>query len=170
MLSRFNRWLDKIETFCANIALVGIVFLVAAVCFEMLMRGLFNRPQSWVIEFTEYALLYITFLGTSALLRQGGHVSVDLLTDALNDVWRRRLAIVSAAICLVVTLVLTWFATLATIDAQRRGIYKPTMIEFPTWIVLAVIPLGSLLLSLRFAHRFLSLLLGVIPAKVGVAS
>ena len=165
MLSRFDRWLAKIETAFANIALVGIVFLIGAVCFEMLMRDLFDRPQVWVIEFTEYALLYITFLGTSALQRQGGHVSVDLLTDALNDTWRRRLALVSAALCLVVTLVLTWFATLATIDALRRGIYKPTIMEFPTWIVLAVIPVGSLLLSLRFAHRLLSLLAGVTLAK-----
>lgn len=166
MLSRYDRWLAKIENVFANVALVGIVFLVSAVCFEMLMRGLFDRPQTWVIEITEYALLYITFLGTAALQRQGGHVSVDLLTDALNDAWRRRLAVVSAALCLVVVLVLTWFATLATIDALRRGVYKPTVMEFPTWIVLAVIPVGSLLLSLRFTHRLLSLLAGVTPAKV----
>lgn len=165
MLSRFDRWLAKIEIAFANVALVGIVFLIGAVCFEMLMRGLFDRPQSWVIEFTEYALLYITFLGTSALQRQGGHVSVDLLTDALNEAWRRRLALVSSALCFVVTTVLTWFAILATVDAARRGIYKPTVIEFPTWIVLAVIPVGSLLLSLRFAHRFLALLAGAPPAK-----
>ena len=165
MLASFDRRLAKIETACANLALVCIVFLVAAVCYEMLMRGLFDRPQSWVVELTEYSLLYITFLGTSGLLRQNGHVSVDLLTDALNPAWKRRLALVSAALCFVVCVILTCFATLATIDAQRRGVYKPTILEFPTWIVLAVIPVGSLLLSLRFAHRFLSLLSGVVPAK-----
>jgi C4-dicarboxylate transporter, DctQ subunit len=165
MLSNFDRWLEKIETAFSNVALLGIVFLIGAVCYEMLMRGLFDRPQSWVIEFTEYAMLYITFLGAATLQRQGGHVSVDLLTDALNDTWRRRLGIVSAAICLVVMLVLTWFAALATLDARRRGIYKPTIMEFPTWIVLAVIPVGSLLLSLRTAHRLLSLLAGVTHAK-----
>ena len=168
MLAPFDRWLGKIETAFANIALVGIVFLVAAVCFEMLMRGMFDKPQSWVIELTEYTLLYITFLGTSALLRQGGHVSVDLLTDALNEVWRRRLALVSAAICIAVSIILTVFATLATIDALRRGIYTPTIMEVPTWIVLAIIPAGSALLSLRFTHRFLSLLAGITPVKGGV--
>ena len=166
MLVSLDRWLAKIEDAFANIALLGIVFLIGAVCFEMLMRGMFNRPQSWVIELTEYTLLYITFLGAAALQRRGGHVSVDLLTDALNEAWRRRLALVSAALCLIVVLVLTWFATLATLDAFRRGVYKPTVMEFPTWIVLAVIPVGSLLLSLRFAHRLLSLLAGATPAKV----
>ena len=71
----------------------------------------------------------------------------------------------SAALCTVVTLVLTWFALIATLDAARRGVYKPTVIEFPTWIVLAVIPVGCLLLSLRFTHRFLALLAGVAPVK-----
>ena len=165
MLASFDRRLAKIETAFANLALVCIVFLVVAVCYEMLMRGLFDRPQNWVVELTEYSLLYITFLGTSGLLRQNGHVSVDLLTDALNPVWKRRLALVSAAICFVVCVILTCFASFATVDAQRRGVYKPTILEFPSWIVIAVIPVGSLLLSLRFAHRFLSLLSGVIPVK-----
>ena len=160
LLTRFDRALAKVENAFASVALLGIVFLIGSVCYEMLMRGMFDRPQVWVIELTEYTLLYITFLGTSALLREGGHVSVDLLTDALNPVWRRRLALVSAAICFCVTLVLTVFAALATIDAMRRGVYKPTVMEFPTWIVLAVIPVGSLLLVFRFGHRFLSLLFG----------
>ena len=162
-LTRFDRGLAKIENAFADVALVGIVFLIGSVCYEMLMRGLFDRPQVWVIELTEYTLVYITFLGTSALLREGGHVSVDLLTDALNAAWRRRLALVSAAICFCVTLVLAVFAALATLDAMKRGVYKPTVMEFPTWIVLAVIPVGSLLLVFRFAHRFLFLLSGPPP-------
>lgn len=164
-LSRFDRLLARAETFSANLAVAGIVFLIGAVCFEMLMRGAFDRPQVWVVEFTEYALLYITFLGAAALQREGRHVSVDLLTDALSDVWRRRLAIVSALICVAVTLVLTWFGTWAMLDAMERGVYKPTVMEFPTWIVLAVIPVGSLLLTLRFAHRLMWLLAGAVPAK-----
>ena len=162
-LTRFDRGLAKIENAFADVALVGIVFLIGSVCYEMLMRGLFDRPQVWVIELTEYTLVYITFLGTSALLREGGHVSVDLLTDALNAAWRRRLALVSTAICFCVTLVLAVFAALATLDAMKRGVYKPTVMEFPTWIVLAVIPVGSLLLVFRFAHRFLYLLSGPPP-------
>ena len=166
MLSRFDRWLTALENAFANIALVGIVFLIAAVCSEMIMRNVFDRPLSWVIEISEYTMLYITFLGTSAVLRQGRHVSVDLLTEALNDTWRRRLAVVSSSICLVSVVALTWFGTLATIDAQQRGVYKPTLMEFPTWIVLAVIPVGSMLLSLRFTHRLLAQLKGATAAKL----
>jgi hypothetical protein len=31
-----------------------------------------------------------------------------------------------------------------------RHLFKPTLLEVPTWIVLIVIPIGSLILALRY--------------------
>jgi C4-dicarboxylate transporter DctQ subunit len=145
------------ENFLAAIGLGGLVFIIVAVCLEILLRTFFNKPQIWVIEFTEYALLYITFLGTAWLQHRDGHVAVDLVTNALGDRWRRRFALLSAALGFLVSVVLTVFGTTATWGAMAQGLYKPTVIEFPTWIVLAIIPVGSLVLALRFAHRVLML-------------
>ena len=44
-------------------------FMLKVYPFRPEKRGLFDRPQNWVVELTEYSLLYITFLGTSGLLR-----------------------------------------------------------------------------------------------------
>jgi TRAP-type C4-dicarboxylate transport system permease small subunit len=152
-----DRWLTRIENLLAALGIAGLLFIIAAVCAEILLRTFFARPQVWVIEFSEYALLYITFLGTSWLLRNDGHVRVDLLTDRLNGEWKRRLALASAAIGLAVALMLTVFGTAITLDQMRRGVYKPTILEFPTWLVLLVIPLGSAVLSLRFLQRWVAL-------------
>ena len=51
---------------------------------------------------------------------------------------------------LAVSLVLTAFGAIATYDHLARGIYKPSVLEFPTGVVLAAVPLGSLFLSARF--------------------
>ncbi|MBI4966693.1 MAG: TRAP transporter small permease [Rhodospirillales bacterium] len=160
MLERFDRALSKIENLFAGLGVFGLVFILFSVCLEIVLRGLFNKPQQWVIEFTEYAMLYITFLGTAWLQRQEGHVAVDLLTNALSPSWRRRFSMVSSVLGLFVGTVLAWFGTTATINAFVRGAHKPTVLEFPTWIVLVVIPLGGAVLGLRFLQQLLALASG----------
>lgn len=165
MLSAFDRWLTRFEDLFAAIAVGGLLFLIGVVFLEIVLRTFFAMPQVWVIEFSEYALLWITFLGTSWLLRTEGHVAVDLLTNALPAYWKRRFAIVSACIGFVVALVLVVFGTNATIEQMRLGTYKPTIMEFPTWRVLLIIPIGSALLALRFLHRVVALARGLLEPR-----
>lgn len=157
MFDRLDRLLARVENLFAALGVWGLAFVLFAVCLEIVMRGLFNRPQQWISETTEYALLYITFLGTAWLQRQNGHVAVDLLTNALSERWRRALSIVSAVIGIVIGVVFTWFGASATINALMRGAYRPTVLEFPTWIVLAVIPVGGAVLGLRFLSQLVCL-------------
>jgi C4-dicarboxylate transporter DctQ subunit len=152
-----DRWLTRVENALAALGIFVLILIIGAVCAEIILRTFFARPQVWVIEFSEYGLLYVTFLGTAWLMRQDGHVRVDLLTNALDAEWKRRLALASEAIGCAVAVVLTVFGVLVTLDAHRRGLFKPTILEVPTWIVLLVIPVGSTLLALRFLQRFVAL-------------
>ncbi len=156
-MASLDRWLTRVENVLAGLGIFVLILIIGAVCTEIVLRTFFARPQVWVVEFSEYGLLYVTFFGSAWLMRQDGHVRVDLLTNALNPAWKRRLALVSEAIGCVVSVVLTVFGVLVTLDAHRRGLFKPTILEFPTWIVLLVIPLGSTLLALRFLQRFVAL-------------
>lgn len=165
MLSILDRWLTRLEDLLAALGILGLLFVIGAVCLEIVLRTFFAMPQVWVIEFSEYALLYITFLGTSWLLRTEGHVGVDLLTNAVSRDWARRLAFASALIGLLVAIVLVVFGVHATIEQMRLGTYKPTVMEFPTWRVLLVIPLGSALLALRFLHRLVALGRGTLEPR-----
>lgn len=160
MLERFDRLLARVENLLAALGIWGLAFILFAVCLEVVMRGLFDRPQQWVIEITEYTLLYVTFLGAAWLQRENGHVAVDLLTSALDERWRRYLSIVSSVLGVAIGAVFTWFGTTATISALVRGVHKPTVLEFPTWIVLAVIPVGGAVLGLRFLSQLIALASG----------
>ncbi|MFO1361802.1 MAG: TRAP transporter small permease [Burkholderiales bacterium] len=170
MLDRFDRALARVENLFAALGVWGLAFILGAVCLEIVMRGLFNRPQQWVSETTEYALLYVTFLGAAWLQREHGHVAVDLLTNALSERWRRYLSIVSSVLGVAIGVVFTWFGTTATLNAFLRGAHKPTVLEFPTWIVLAVIPVGGVVLGLRFLGQLVALASGRpprVPPKAG---
>ena len=160
-LKRFNQIAETGENILAGAAMVILSLIIFSVCLEIIMRYFLNRPLFWVVELTEYGLLYVSFLGAAWLLRQGGHVQVDVLVDILNDRWRKRCAVFSSAIGLAVSTILTVFGVIATIDHLVRGMYKPTVLEFPTGVVLIAVPLGSFFLSVRFLILMLDQVLGL---------
>lgn len=148
------RWLTACENALAALGAAIFAFITFAICAEVLMRYGFNRPISWVVEVSEYALLWITFLGTSWVLRQSGHVRVDILLQYLPPRALRICGLISSGSGIVAALVLLVFGAHATWIALARGSFKSTGLDIPTWIVVAVIPIGGLLLLLRFAHMF----------------
>lgn len=148
------RWLTVCENALAALAAAVLAFITLAICAEVVMRYGFNRPLTWVVEVSEYALLWMTFLGTSWVLRQGGHVRVDILMHALSAAALRVCGLVSAGSGIVASVVLVVFGTNATWTAFARGSFKSTGLDIPTWLVVVVIPVGGLLLLLRFLRLF----------------
>ena len=101
----------------------------------------------------EYALLYICFLGTAWALAKGQHIRIDIFLGAFPPRWRQRFGVASSILGLCIALILTIWGGLATWEKFVSGAYKPTVIEFPSWIVLLCIPVGSFFLCLRFLRN-----------------
>lgn len=149
------RWLTACENALAALGTGIFVFITLAVCAEVLLRYGFNSPIAWVVEVSEYALLWITFLGASWALRNGGHVRVDILLQHLSPPALRICGLISSASGVLTSLVLVVFGANVTLTAMARGSFRPTGIDIPTWIVVVVIPVGGLLLFFRFLRLFL---------------
>ena len=130
-----------------------LAFIMLSICLEVVMRYFLNRPLVWVIEMSEYALLYITFLGTAWLLRREGHVTVDVLLVRLNPKSQAALGLFSSIIGIAISLVLIWYGSEVAWDHYQRGIFKPTVLQFPTAPILAIIPIGSIILAMQFIRR-----------------
>lgn len=153
-MNRLLRILAAGENLAAAAATLLFVGMTVAICAEVLLRYGFNSPIAWVVEISEYALLWITFLGAAWVLRHGGHVRVDIVLQYLSPTALRVCGLVSSAMGALTTLVLLVFGVEATVTAMLRGAFKPTGIDVPTWMVVVVIPFGALLLLFRFARLF----------------
>jgi C4-dicarboxylate transporter, DctQ subunit len=151
---RLLRWLSACEDAFAALGAVLFGFITLAICAGVVLRYGFNRPLAWVDEISEYALLWMTFLGSSWVLRQGGHVRVDILMQFFSSAALRRCGLLSAAAGILAALVLVVFGVDVTWTAALRGSFKSTGLDLPTWMVIIIIPLGGLLLLFRFARMF----------------
>jgi C4-dicarboxylate transporter, DctQ subunit len=152
----FKRVFDLIIDALAVLAGIILILIILCVSLDVVLRYFMKSPLLWVDELAEYGLLYITFAGTAWLLKQDGHVVVDLIDALVSPRTRSRLDAFSSIVGVVVCSVLTYFGVLVTWSLFARRIYNPTMLEIPRGALVAVIPVGTFLLSIQFLRRLLA--------------
>ena len=149
---------DRTVDFAAFLACGLIFFATLSVCFDVAMRFLVNRPQLWVLEIAEYILLGVTFLGAAYVLREEGHVKVEMVLSRLKP---KTQAIVNAGTSIVgaiACLTLVRYSAQVTWELFRTGAYTNTPLEAPKFPLFAVIALGCFLFCLQFlirAHKYI---------------
>ena len=137
----------------AFLAGIILVFIMLSVGLDVILRYFFNSPMIWVTEVTECFLLYITFLGTGWLLRDEGHVKVDIILNRLKPESTAFLGILSSLVGIFVSIMLAFYGMSVTWNYFRRGIYTPTAMEIPVAAIILIIPIGSFMLLIGFVRR-----------------
>ena len=157
--------IDGLVTFMAVagcLCLFGIAGLILA---DVAGRasGLFTIP--WKIDVAQYLLYFATFLAAPWVLREGGHVSVDLIVSMLPPRVADALARVAALIGLGCSAALVWYSvrTLAQSHAAGTRVYKSLI--FPEWYLYLPGPLVFALTGLIFARTALAGLSGAQAAN-----
>ena len=151
---RMVRALAALEDAGAWLSTAVLAGLMLLICVDVLLRYAFNAPLSWGVEISEISLLWITMLGSAYVLREGGHIRVDLLFNMISPAATRRCAMFSCVVCAMACAVLTVFGSEAVVTSILRGSFRPTQLEIPIWAIIIVIPVGAALLTLRFVRLF----------------
>lgn len=147
--SAFDRLIDGLAYSTGGIFL----FIMIAVTTDVCSRKLFGVPIQWVDEVAGYLLLYASFLGAAWLLKKEGHVSVDVAVERLNPRAQACLHMILSMLIATLCLVMTYMGVLTTLDAYRRRVFTVSVLEAPLALLVAVIPLGFLLLFIQFLRR-----------------
>jgi C4-dicarboxylate transporter, DctQ subunit len=150
---RASSLFDKVIGSLVYLGAAILAFFTLAVCWDVVSRSVFRVTLTWVLEFTEYALLYMTFLCTAWVLKNEGHVVTDLLLVALNPRKQAFLNTVTSILGVFICLVLTWVGADVSWDHLQRGLYQPTPIQTPDFPLFVIIPIGSFLLFNQFLRR-----------------
>ena len=130
-----------------------LMFVTIGTCVDVLLRYSFNRPISWMLELTEYAMLYIPFLGAAFVLKEDGHIRIDLVITFLSEQSRGWLNVVTSFVGGVVMLTYTWFGAQVTLDYFKRGVPSLESLKTPMFLILMIIPIGGLLFSIQFFRQ-----------------
>lgn len=146
----FYRTIVNILAVCG--ALI-ILFMMLSISVGVVMRFFFHRSLVWLTEISGYGMVFMTFLVAAWVLREEGHVRIDLLVEHLKPKKRAFLEFITSIAGAVVCLVITGYSIVVTLDHLKRGVFTATDLEIPWAILLAVIPVGVLTLSIQFLIR-----------------
>ena len=141
---------NRVVNLLAIVSGVFIVFATFSVCLNVLFRYFLNMPMQWVIEFSEYALLFMTYLGTAWVLREGGHVRMDMVVNRLRPTGQALVNSITYLIGGIMCGMLTWYGAHTTWAKFETGIRFESMLRFPMGPIHAVVPVGFLLLFIQF--------------------
>ncbi len=146
----FWKSFDQLLDVMAGCAAVILVVITAAVCYTIFMRFLFNRTTIWIIPMTEYALLWIVFLGTTWLLREAGHITTDIIYVHLNERTKKILDGVMSVIGGLTCALLLYLGMVHLFDCLIHGVTDVRAVTIPKSAVFIIIPVGSILLTIQF--------------------
>jgi C4-dicarboxylate transporter, DctQ subunit len=147
------RLFSRLNLVCAILG-AAILFFIATIIFvEVVWRAVTGTSQLWVIEFSEYSLLYLTFLGAPYLLEKNRHVSLDLVYDGLSGGARRLAALVNAAIGIFLCATLTVVGIVVVLDQIASGVRETTVMAPPSFWLTMALPLGMALMTFQFLDQ-----------------
>jgi TRAP-type C4-dicarboxylate transport system permease small subunit len=134
----------------AALAGVILVFITAAVCYTIGMRYVFTKTTIWLMQTTEYALLWIVFLATTWLLREKGHITTDVIYTHLNEKTKNQLNLVMFVVGGLACAVMVYFGIDYTLECIINRITDVRGVTVPKWIIFIIIPVGSIFLTIQF--------------------
>lgn len=165
-----GRAVNEIEETLIAVCL-GLMTLITFA--NVIARYIFNANVLWALEATVFLFAWLVLIGTSYVVKVGGHLGVDALVKVLSPGTRRYVSLAAAACCIAFSLLLligAWEYWAPFIGKQAwyevNDIPMPGWLRFiepilnegepyeklPRFIPYAALPLGMALLLFRFVE------------------
>ena len=142
------RWFEKIEEGLLSFLLAGMTLVTFA---QVVARYVFNYSFVWAVELTGVMFAWLIFVGMAYGVRVGAHIGVDAFVKLLGPGAARAVGAVAAALCIVYAAIVTYGGFLYVRKMYEVGILMQDM-PVQQWIPRIILPIGFVLLALRFGQ------------------
>ncbi|HUT50548.1 MAG TPA: TRAP transporter small permease subunit [Alphaproteobacteria bacterium] len=144
--------LDRVIDFLAVVAGVILCGLIALICADVTARNFKLFAIPWSLESAQIALYCMTFLAAPWVLKNGGHIAVDLLVQNLSGPKAQRVGRLTSMIGALVCGVLTYYAARVFLVFAIDGQTVQGAMIYPRWLVYIPAPPTFFLMFLIFAR------------------
>ena len=134
----------------AVVAGLLMVAMMAMIVTDVALRNLGYQSSAHLFTFTEYFLLFIPLLGAPWLVREKGHIYIEVLIGALPARGRRVLLQGVLLACLVVSALLAWYGGAVTLQDYLQNEKDVRSLDAPRWMLMACMPLSFGMMALEF--------------------
>ena len=142
----FLRQLSDLLANAAAWAMFGIGLMLG---YEVAARYFFNSPTIWAEELSRLILVWAVFVGAAVLVRHDGHIRVTLITGLLGPSGQKATQLLSLAFITTFAAIICWNSLPTVLDSFARGRSTGSMMDLPSWLMQAAVPVGFGLCALH---------------------
>lgn len=128
-------------------------FAMLLVCVDVVLRYVLNRPILWATEVCEYILVGIVTLGMAWLLKEEGHVKIDLLVDWFGPNPQALINAITSIFGALVVLTITWYGLDKTFELMQGFAMETGVLGIHKAYLLLPLDLGLFLLFVQLVRR-----------------
>ncbi|HWM41589.1 MAG TPA: TRAP transporter small permease [Burkholderiales bacterium] len=151
-LTPISRAYDAVLYGMAWLAGVLMVAMMAMIVADVALRNLGYQSSAHFFTFTEYFLLLIPLFGAPWLVREKGHIYIELLIAALPPAAQRRLVLGVVLACIGVAAILAWYGGVITLQDYAANEKDVRSFDMPRWMLMASMPLSFGMMAIEFAR------------------
>ncbi len=153
---RYLRWIETLSEFTGRIASYLIMALVVVVCFDVLMRYLFNSPTTWAYDAALHFYSVAFLVGGAWVLKMKAHIRVDVLFNMFSP---RTQSVINLICYIFLLFPLCYFlvkdGSVYAYTAWKLGeVSRSSPLHEPIWPLKIFIPIAFLLLGLQGIVEF----------------
>ena len=124
--------------------------MMAMIVLDVVLRNFGTQSSAHFFTFTEYFLLLIPLLGAPWLVREKGHIYIELVIVTLPAVPRKALQWAVVALCAATCIVLAWYGGGITVRDFVQNEKDVRSFDMPRWILMLSMPLSFGMMALEF--------------------
>ena len=126
--------------------------------YETTMRYFVGSSTIWAEEINRYLLIWLTLVGASVVLKQGGHVRMTIIYEFLSEAKKNYLNLISQVIIFLYSCVITYLSFEYVHGSYSDGYRSTTPLMVYLWIPQLSLCIGWVLMTFRSFDLILSLI------------
>lgn len=128
----------------------GVLLMAANTIANVVGRYVFQSSLFFTEELNRVLIVVITFAGISYAARQGRHIRMSAIYDALPARARKALMVLISVTTAIFMFGLAWYSWQYMMTQAGRGRVLPAL-QIPVWTTLLIVPLGFFMTGLQYA-------------------
>jgi C4-dicarboxylate transporter, DctQ subunit len=156
------------EAVLRGLALLAGLLMVAMmvmITVDVALRTIGTQSSSHLFTFTEYFLLLIPLLGAPWLVREKGHIYIEVLIATFPRAVRGALMKAVVVLCIAVCATLAWYGGVITWQDYAMAEKDVRSFDMPRWTLILFMPVSFGMMALEFLRL---LLRGESPYAAGI--
>lgn len=149
-VGRIDRMLDGLAHLCIVVAGVLLVYLIASFGWLVFGRYVLNDTPTWVEQSALLCVVYITCLGAAAGVRQGTHLSIEMVREAVPAIPRLVMLHLADVFVVLFGAFMCWQGSLMMLDNFDRPI--PMIGISESWRAAPLVICGVLMVLFSLAN------------------